>query len=66
MRGRGLTPGCRDLTASINGTEESSASTEESDMLRSDSLEDEEVWDGNSGGKLSELVRPSSKIEYCR
>jgi len=66
MRGRGLTPECRDLTASISGTDESSPSVEDSDVLRSDSLEDEEVWEGNSGGKLSELARPSSKMEYCR
>jgi hypothetical protein len=66
MRGRGSTPEFRDLTASINGTADSSVSTEDSDMLRSDSLEDEEAWEGNSGGKLSELTRASSKTEYCR
>ena len=66
MRGRGLTPWCRDLTAGINGTDDSSVSAEESEVLRSDSLEDDETWEGNSGGKLSELARASSKMEYCR
>jgi len=66
MRGRGLTPGCRDLIASINGTVDSSASVEESEVLRSDSLEDEEAWEGSNGGKLSELVLASSKIVNCR
>jgi len=66
MRGHGLTPGCKDLIASINGMVGSSVSIQESELLRSDSLEDEEAWEGSNGGKLLELVRASSKTVYCR
>lgn len=53
MRGRGLAPGRWGLVASTTGK---SDSTEESDVLSSESLEDEAVWE-NGSGKLSELAR---------
>jgi len=53
MRGRGLAPGRWDLVASTTGTFDS---TEESDVLSSDSLEDEAVEEKGSG-ELSELAR---------
>jgi hypothetical protein len=56
MRGRGVPSGRRDLLVTTNGT---SDSTEESDVLSSDSLEDEAAWE-NGAGKLSVLPRGSS------
>lgn len=66
MRGRSSLPGCWDLTASINGTAGTDSSVEDSDMLSSESLEEEEAWEGNNEGRLSELDRGSSKTEHCR
>jgi len=66
MMGRSSLPGCWDLTASINGTADADSSVEESDVLSSDSLEDEEAWEGNNEGRLSELDRGCSKTEHCR
>lgn len=60
MRGRGAAPGRCDLVASTTGT---SDSTEESDVLSSESLEDEAMRE-NGSGELSELARGgSSKSE---
>jgi hypothetical protein len=60
MRGRGVAPEPWDLVASTTGT---SCSTEESDVLSSESLEDEAVTE-NGSGELSELARGgSSKSE---
>jgi hypothetical protein len=53
MRGRGVAPERWDVVASTTGTPDS---TEESDMLSSDSLEEEAV-EGNGSGELSELAR---------
>jgi hypothetical protein len=53
MRGRGVAPGRWDLGASTTGR---SDSTEESDVLSSESLEDEAVRE-NGSGELSELAR---------
>jgi hypothetical protein len=66
MRGRSSLPGSWDLTASINGTADADSSVEESDMLSSDSLEDEEAWEGINEGRLSELDRGCSMTEHCR
>ena len=65
MRGHGLTPGCKDLIVRINGTLSSSVSIQELELLRSDSLKDEEAWEGSNGSKLSELVHASLKTVYC-
>jgi hypothetical protein len=53
MRGRGVAPVRSDLAACTTGT---SDSTEESDVLRSESLEDEAVEE-NGNGELSVLAR---------
>lgn len=53
MRGRGVPPARCDLVARTAGT---SDSTEKSDVLSSESLEDEAVWE-NGSGELSELAR---------
>jgi hypothetical protein len=66
MRGRSSLPGCWDLTANINGTADADSSVEDSDMLSSESLEDEETWEGNNEGRLSELDRGCRKTEHCR
>lgn len=53
MRGREVAPGRWDLVAGSSGTCDS---VERSDMLSSESLEDEAVEE-NGSGKLSELAR---------
>jgi hypothetical protein len=54
-----------DLAASISGTSDSSV--EQSDVLSSDSLdEEEEERESDGSGKLSELARGSSRIEHWR
>jgi hypothetical protein len=53
MSGRGVAPGRWNLVASTTGT---SDSTEESDVLSRESLEDEAAEE-NGSGELSELAR---------
>ena len=61
MTGRGLPSRRRDLVVTISGTSDSAE--EQSDVLSSDSLEDEAAWKNGAIGKLSVLVRGSSTTE---
>jgi hypothetical protein len=58
IRGRGVR---RDRVATTNDTFDSSV---ESDVLSSDSLEDEAPWENVGSGKLSMLGRDSAKPEH--
>ena len=63
-RGQGASPERRDLAARTSGI--GSSSVDDSDLARSDSLDDSGSRESDANGEISESISGSSIMEYWR